>query len=94
MALFQTQFGEPVEKNPQECERPRQHGSGLSQKGQEYGQRKNVNSRKALALGIWTQTHVTTVAHLDIGRKTGGNLVEMQITAPTAVSTKAKARAR
>ena len=89
--LFQTQFGR-LWRKPAECERPRQHGNGPSQKGQEYGQRKNVNSRKAPALGISTQTHVTTVAHLDIGRKTGGNLVEMQITAPTAVSTRAKAR--
>ena len=55
-------------------------------------QMKNVNSRKAPAPGISTQTHVTTVAHLDIGRTTGGNLVEMQITAPTAVSTWAKVK--
>ena len=71
MVLFQTQFGS-LWKKPAECERPRQHGSGLSKKGQEYGRRKNVNSRNSLDLGMWTQTHVTTVAHLDIGRKTGG----------------------
>ena len=45
MVLFQSQFGS-LWKNPAECERPRQHGSGLSQKFQEYGQRKNVNSQK------------------------------------------------
>ena len=92
MVLLHAQILEPLETTRRTRQIPTEWKVDSLPKGQEQGQRKTSTMEKALA-EMWIQTRVSIAASPDIGQETAESQAEEHTTAPTVVSTKAKARA-